>query len=406
MANRITPVTIKGVIPSLTEVSDIVNLQNVEVIEELNNITNVDLIDDITNIQEVNNITSVDTIDSVVDVTNIQEVNNVTNVDLIADITNIQEVNNVTSVDTVDSIVDVTNVQEVNNVSSVDAVDNVTNVNSIQLLDTVIELQNVIQVEKVVHSADPQLNLLIGQYIGLTEINLYARMVTSAGDWSTFVYDGEGIIMPLIPSPGASLAISCDNILDTTTVLRIYYYPTNAAFIVQSQTVTLNGHTKVFLTGTIYRIVGIELDSTSPAPNAQAQVYIYDSTLIPVLGIPASYYDYFQIAPGTIADDTNFANQRETGIYYTPPGFDSYINSCLITATNQSNEGQIAFRIISSTGQISQRIFYIGPGFNQLKATKIKIPEESTLMILGRRLNGTDQYEYSINIDIVQYQLP
>lgn len=375
------PIDVNNV--NITTVDDIVNVQ------EINNVTSVDLVDAVTNVSNVN---SVDQVDLVVAVNQVQQVNTVAECDVVL------SVSNVVSVDLVDAVT------EVNNVTSVDTVDAITEVANVTSVDLVDEVTNVANVDFV---PDPSLELLVGNYPQATAINLYARMSTSAGDWSTFIPDGEGTIIPLIPASSTALAISASidaGADDTTSILIISYYATDVATSISTQTVTLNGVNKVSLSSNVYRIVDIRLDASSPVPTNQSEVYVYNNSLTPAgTGIPTSWYDYIRLSPGTSMTDTGYANKREVGIYYSPPNADTYIRAWNVTATNQSNECAIAFRVINQDDLIEQTIFYAGPGFNTYSNYQFQIPAGSTLMVLGQRINGTDPFDLAINLDMAQY---
>lgn len=318
---------------------------------------------------------------------------------------NINEVGTVSNITTgnLNSIATITNpieVNEVQNVVSVDLVDQVTNVDLVDQVDEVVNVSNVDFVP------DPRLELFLGNYLNWTGKQLYSRGTTNGpANWLTIMPDGDNIIKPLIPSPGIQLAMSCENALDTTSQIIVQYFanPTDTTSL--AEIVTLNGQTKVTLTAPqIYRIQNIAL-SGSTLPPADTNVYLYDNALVPVAGIPASWYDFIKIGPGT---DPEFENARATAIYYTPPGTLTFFNSWIVSADNQNNDvRQIAFALYNPSALAPIfRNFYIGDGLYQYNQPGFGLPGGFTFQVLCKEASGANNVDIQFNAEIIEYTLP
>ena len=171
----------------------------------------------------------------------------------------------------------------------------------IPLIPNISNLENIENIENIEVLPDPYILIHQNNYPNISYNQLYSRTSTNNTNWVTIIPDGGAGVLPLIPSPSQQLAFSGDMLAaqnDITTQFIITYYADNVTTTVSQQIITLNGINKVLITGTMYRIVNIQVNPAGPAPIDTAIVYFYDSALNPVNGVPPSYYDLVRIAPG------------------------------------------------------------------------------------------------------------
>lgn len=304
-------------------------------------------------------------------------------------------------------------INQVNIVTSVGSLGTVGNVGNVGNVDSIVQDVKVINGSSPfnVNVADGNLSfvpdpyyiLMQNQYPNLEPIQVYCRAsnVTNINNWATMVPDSENSKLPLIPTPGIQLAISADfdgGPLDTTTQIVIEYYANDFDSFTSTTIVQLNGNTKVSIPGTIYRIKNFYVNPIT-VPTSEAEVYFYDATLDPDSnGVPNSYFDYLRIAP----DNENFANTRETGIYYCPPGKVANANGWSCCTTNDNNDVRgVGFKLISPSGVYLFRQFYLGNGFQQYNRPQIQIPGGFTVMIMCKEILGSAS-DIQFNLDLVE----
>lgn len=334
-------------------------------------------------------------------------------IDTVTTVDTINEVANVTSVDTVDAVTNVNLVQTVDNVNNVASVDNV---DAVQTVGTCInvtgvsEVDNIVNVQRIQEVPVETVGLFRGDYFQQTPKHLYGHTLTinSNNNFGVISDYDPTFIDPLISSIGVQCAICHynDGTIDTTSIIKISYYADGTTNSISTQTATLNGVNKVTLTGTIYRIVDIELDVSSPTPPDNIRVFVFDNALTPsVTGVPSTYFDTILIGPtdNPVLLYTESLNTRSTAIYYNPPAYRSIIKSLSFSCTNQTNECGIKIRLYQSNEKFKEYAMYLGPGYTCCKDLYLEMPAKSTLVLYAARLNGTDQFQISCFLDIIQY---
>jgi len=260
-------------------------------------------------------------------------------------------------------------------------------------------------VSSIGFAPDPFLELLLGNYPNVTTDTLYARGVATTSYSTLFPFPSSPIILDLIPEPGIACAISYEHIaapVDTTTEIVIEYYASNTTNILSTYTATLNDTTKVTIPGTIFRIKNIYVDPSSPIPTGSGNVYLFDDTLVPVLGVPATYFDMIRISSINAPD---YGQTRQTAIYYVPPGLTAYGYNIVFTGGNQQGD---ATEIDFLTQPLGSSIAYTmalfpGTGLQQLFEPFYSLVGPITLHVILKEQIGTNVIPFSLTIDFVIY---
>lgn len=314
------------------------------------------------------------------------------------------------TVNTIDTVTTVNTIDEVTNVTSVDAVDFVTAVGTCSNVTNVLgvsEVDNIVNVDRIQELPVETVELVRNNYVNRTPVTLYARGQTTVNGEFLVLANGDNTMRePLIP-PATQCAIShLDDTdpLDTTTILKISYYADSVTAILSTQLATLNGVNKVTLTGNIYRIVNIEIDNSSPAVTSTNRVYLFNNALTPAGdGEPSEWYESFIIGPRTYPIYTNNSvNSRSNAVYYSPPSKTTIIKKMAFSCTNQANEVGVKIQIYDTNERYKTYDLYLGAGYTCCSDLYISIPPRSTMVVYFARLSGTDTFDVSCMIDMIQ----
>ena len=297
--------------------------------------------------------------------------------------------------------------------------DEITNVVNIEEIDEVVNIQNVEVLGEIRFNPDPYIDLMLGNYINNSAPfantlpkSIYGRTTTIDGViWRTICPDtsaGIGVIA-LAPAAGVAGAVSANwgpnAIVDFQ--VRIIYYQDSTFTTTSTLIISTNGENKVSIPfgGLIYRIDSMTFynPSGNPVP-VGAEFYIYDNALVPVAGVPPSYFDMLRVG-----SDIGFSNHRETLIYYTPPNKTSIINSFVITV-NQGDGArrEIMFRMHSPIVPgfnpipiIFEKLLYITNANWQTLRPFDTIPAGHTLDVLARQASGPNSVDLSIQMNLI-----
>lgn len=296
---------------------------------------------------------------------------------------------------------------QITNPIEINEIQNVVNVDSVDLVDqvsTVSSVTNVANVSNVDVAPDPFLMLMDNKYSNYSPIQVYSYSVSDGTNYKTF-HPGGTVILPLMPSAGATLAFSADfaSLPAVNFNIIITYYETSASTTTSTIIVTTDDENKVVIPGTVFhRFENIQVAPNQALPSA-ATVYFYDSSLNPVGGVPPSYYDLLRAG-----SDLSQSNARETAIVYCPTGKNIIAKSWWVTANQNSNSvREILFRLVLSDNvTYYQRRFFITNSNLQIKMPQLRVPENSTIHILFREGNGTNQVESNLNMELVRMNVP
>lgn len=254
---------------------------------------------------------------------------------------------------------------------------------------------------------DPQLELQLGNYANVSTGNIYGHTVLQpAANWTSVALTPATYTIPLIPAPGISCALSYEQIsavVDNTTEIVIECYENDTDTAITTKVVTLNDINKVTIPGTIYRIVNIYVNPSGPTPTGTGRVYIYDNTLVPVLGVPPDYFDLIRIGG---FGQPNFANRRETAIYYSPPGTTTYAHNLQVTTDNDAIEKTLSFEIVLNENHTQHLTFYPGTGIQTYNNPYIEVGPGLTFHIKARAPNTTSGCPLTFSMDLILYTPP
>ena len=220
---------------------------------------------------------------------------------------------------------------------------------------------------------------------GKSPYQLYCRRNNTSNLLSTILPDGENQEIMLVQDlNGVPCSISCDNPLDVGTWIEIKYYPNATATDFVSDILVTNGQIAVPLSQNFYRMYSMQVMVNSPS-QYDSQLFLFDSSIPNPGGVPAFYFDFM------LTSYESNGGFRQTGIYYSPPGKQTFVNSYHISS--DQNTANDVFELVLRTsinGSIIKfgRSLYIPQGVYQIEKPQIIIQPGSTIELLSRRVSG------------------
>lgn len=243
----------------------------------------------------------------------------------------------------------------------------------------------------------PRIEFIRGNLPTYNSYRLNARSNSVNATKAVIVPDGANYDMPLqLVAAGIPCSFSTDNV-NTTMIIRFIYYANSTDVIPISEALTINGQNKVNLSSNFYRMVAMVVDPTSPV-QLDAQLWVYDSTIIPVAGVPSDYFDFLLTTP----DD----GTRGSAIYYSPPNAHSYINSIFLNS-DQNQVGdiiEISFKyfpsplaIVCYTSHVS-----LSQGLIEYSRSQFEMAPSSTFQLSAQRISGSGTQTLNVEIGIAR----
>lgn len=269
-------------------------------------------------------------------------------------------------------------------------------------------LPTVNQINSIGFVPDPKLEIQLGNYENISTGSIYGHaQLQSAVNWVSVAPTPAPKVLPLIPAPGIACALSYEHVMggavDTTTQIVIECYETDTDTSTVTKVITLDDINKVTIPGTIYRIKNMFVNPGGPAVVGTGNIYIYDDTLVPVLGVPADYFDIMRMS---LFGDPDYANLRETAIYYSPPGTTTYAHNIQISTNNEIITKSLSFEIVLNENHTWHFTFYPGSGLFIYNEPFIEISPGVTVHLKAKAPNTTSTCPITFTMDLLVYTPP